>query len=85
MGEMKCLPGDVTVSTVPGGFVVGRVLEERGPGPWWAYIRTAGNLTEAIAMAHDEAEHHRARAWLDCGLGNYRELPALSELTLCQS
>jgi len=85
MDEWKCLPGDVTVSAVPGGFIVGRVLEERGPGPWWTYLGAAANLADAIAAAQDQAERRHCRAWLDCGLGHYRELPPLSELTLCQS
>ena len=40
-------PGDITVTLVHSGFLIGRVMPQDGAGPWWEYIRTVADQDEA--------------------------------------
>jgi hypothetical protein len=67
-------------------ILMGReVAREIARAPWLFADRLLPAWGSGRAAAQDQAERRHCRAWLDCGLGHYRELPPLSELTLCQS
>jgi hypothetical protein len=60
-----CLPGDITVTKVPTGYLVGRALERGvGVGPWWQYVATLASFGDAAAVAHALAKQAGTRAWL---------------------
>jgi hypothetical protein len=70
-----CVPGDITVTAVHGGFLVGRVLSSRGPGPWWEYIRTRKSLREAVKDAVSLAKATNHVAWFQVGREDYEPIP----------
>ena len=82
MADVPCQSGDFVISSLHGGFLIGRMLPERGPGPWWEYVAKAGNLADAIALAQYRAVIEGTTVWLDVGRGEYKEVPRLSELAL---
>jgi hypothetical protein len=47
----RCTPGDITLMPVRGGFLIGRVLPEKGPGPWWEFIKMVPDRADAIEQA----------------------------------
>ena len=61
--EGCCLPGDVTVTKVHRGYLVGRALEQKGPGPWWEYVAVVARLEDAAKMAQVIAAETGVRAW----------------------
>ena len=77
--EGVCLPGDITVTEVPSGYLVGRVLPRLGPGPWWEYIALVSDLAEAKRRALALAGHAGMRAWLDRGVAGHEVLDAIQE------
>jgi hypothetical protein len=66
-------PFDITVSPLPDGFLIGRVLPSERPGPWWEYIETVPDLQAALKRAKALADHHGTRAWVYTG--EYTEIP----------
>jgi hypothetical protein len=65
IAEDDCCPaGDITVTPVPSGFMVGRAMPRIGLGPWWQYIRVMSNYDEAVSFARQVAAEDRAQAWL---------------------
>jgi hypothetical protein len=63
--EDDCCPaGDITVTPVPSGFMIGRAMHRTGPGPWWQYIRVMVDYNEAVNFARQIAMEDRAQAWL---------------------
>jgi hypothetical protein len=58
-----CAPGDITVSLVHSGFLIGRVMPPIGVGPWWQYIRVVLSRQEAFDIAKELAAHYRGKAW----------------------
>jgi hypothetical protein len=63
--EDDCCPaGDITVTPVPSGFMIGRSMPQNGPGPWWQYIRVMSDYDAAVTFARDIAREDRAQAWL---------------------
>ena len=70
-----CLPGDITVTKVHTGYLLGRALPELGPGPWWEFIAIVSTFTEAATKATALAEAHNASAWVHTGGDNYDRLP----------
>ncbi len=73
-GEACCLPGDITVSKVYSGFLIGRAIERKGPGPWWEYIATVASFRQASLRAHKLAKADGVRAWLHVGWETYEPL-----------
>jgi hypothetical protein len=70
--ESCCRPGDITVTPVPSGFMIGRALAETsGPGPWWEYIKLTTSYEEAVAMSRELAAETRTRAWFHLHGENY--------------
>jgi hypothetical protein len=59
-----CQPGDITVTKIPTGYLVGRALEQRGPGPWWSYILITKTLEEATRQAKTLAASDGVNVWL---------------------
>ena len=65
IAEDDCCPaGDITVTPVPSGFMVGRSMPRIGLGPWWQYIRVMHDYQAAVAFALEVAAEDRAQAWL---------------------
>jgi hypothetical protein len=63
--EDDCCPaGDITVTPVPSGFMIGRAMAQEGPGPWWQYIRVMVDYNDAVTFAREIASEDRAQAWL---------------------
>ena len=70
-----CLPGDITVTKVPTGYLIGRALESgTGAGPWWQYVATMASFGDATAVAHALAKQAGSRAWLQKGGDEYEPL-----------
>jgi hypothetical protein len=62
--EPCCLPGDITVTKIPSGYLIGRALEQLGKGPWWEYVRIMREYDDAVGYAQSLATHDGVRAWL---------------------
>jgi len=73
--ESCCRPGDITVTKVPSGYLIGRARPELGPGPWWEYVAIASSFTEAATKAHALAKAKDAKAWFHTGGDEYEPLP----------
>ena len=71
-----CLPGDITVTKVPSGYLIGRSLPELGPGPWWEYVAIVSTFTEAATRAHALAKESQTKAWLHQTGDDYEPLPS---------
>jgi len=70
-----CEPGDITVSNVYSGFLIGRAIEPRGPGPWWEYIALVKTESEAINQAAILARMAGTRAWRHIQNDEYEPIP----------
>jgi hypothetical protein len=73
--ENCCLPGHITVTKIPTGFLIGRAMKRKGPGPWWEYIKTVTSFHQATIQAHKLANAAGVRAWLHVGGDQYEPLP----------
>ena len=71
-----CEPGDITLTQVPGGWLVGRALEQLGPGPWWTYVATYSTLEEALRQARELTTAANVRAWFHESGERYRLIPS---------
>ena len=71
--EVCCLPGDITVTKIPTGYLIGRALEPRGPGPgpWWEYIAIIAKRQDALHQAKILARMYDVRAWLHVSGDDY--------------
>jgi hypothetical protein len=69
-----CRPGDITVTPIPSGFMVGRALPEIGQGPWWQYIKVVGEYEDAMQLALQLADEDNARAWYHRQNDEYDEI-----------
>lgn len=52
------------MTRIPNGYLLGRVVEQQGPGPWWTYVATVSTLDAAMAEARRLAAKAGVRAWL---------------------
>jgi hypothetical protein len=73
--ETCCLPGAITVTELPAGYLVGRALERRGLGPWWTYILITETFEDAARHARTLAAAAGVRAWVHKGGEVYEPLP----------
>ena len=73
--ENCCLPGDVTVTKIPTGYLVGRALAKQGPGPWWEYVAILETYPDAAQLARRMVTGSGHRAWLHKGGDDYEPLP----------
>jgi hypothetical protein len=63
-------PYDLTIMPIPGGHLIGRVLETDGRGPWWEYVETVATIDAALRRACELAAVAKVRVWLsDDGRG----------------
>jgi hypothetical protein len=74
-GESCCAPGDITVAKIYTGFLIGRAVERKGPGPWWEYVSTVRSFRQATLRAHKLAKAAPVRAWFHLGGEAYELLP----------
>ena len=70
-----CLPGDITITQVFSGWMLGRALEQIGPGPWWSFIRIVADYDTAVRDAVALARESGVRAWLHTGGEEYEPIP----------
>jgi len=70
-----CEPGDITVSNVYSGFLIGRAIEPRGPGPWWEYIALVKTEVDAMHQAAILARMAGTRAWRHIQNDDYEPIP----------
>jgi len=69
-----CRPGDITITPVPSGFLIGRALPEIGPGPWWEYIKVLSDYDQAMEFALKLAAKDGSRAWYHVKEGTYEAI-----------
>ena len=68
-------PGDVTVTPVSDGFMLGRVIpEQQVGGPWWTLLRIVSGKGTAIAQAVAAAAAGNHRIWYSEDAGRYTSL-----------
>lgn len=73
--ESCCLPGDITITQVHTGWMLGRALEQHGPGPWWSFIAIFHDFESALAEARLLAREIGVRVWFHEGGMKYRPIP----------
>jgi len=66
--------GDIVVTQIHSGFLIGRVMPEDGPGPWWQYLRTIADQEQAFAVARELAAAAGTRAWSHLQGDHYRQI-----------
>ena len=59
-----CEVGDITVTKIYTGYLIGRVIPQIGPGPWWEFIAIVRTFTDASHHAVTIARRDGVRAWL---------------------
>jgi hypothetical protein len=69
-----CRPGDITVTPVPSGFMIGRAMPQIGPGPWWQYVKVVAEYDDAMQLATQLAREDNARAWFHLQNDEYDEI-----------
>lgn len=67
-------PGDIVVTQIHSGFLIGRAMPREGPGPWWQYIQTVADRDQAFASARDLAAASGGRAWFHQEGDDYRQI-----------
>ena len=72
-------PGDIIVMAIPGGFMLGRVLPDLGPGPWWEYIKVASDQDAAMKEARSMADQANVHAWVNRHGHEYAPIPPVPE------
>ena len=69
-------PGDLTVTPVLDGFILGRMLPQLGIGvPWWTFIKIVEREADAILEAKAMASSENRRVWLSEGPGKFSLVP----------
>ena len=66
--------GDLTVTPVHGGFLIGQIRSVGGPGPWWDLVAATASFGDALETARRRALAHHAHAWLQVGADDYRAI-----------
>ena len=59
-----CLPGDYTLTEIPDGFLIGRTVEQQGPGPWCEHIAIIHDRQAAVDHVTTMARAAGVSAWL---------------------
>ena len=72
--ERCCQPGDITVTKIHSGYLLGRVLAPEGPGPWWSYLSITTTREAAIRRARELATAAGVKAWLHTSGDGYEPL-----------
>ena len=55
--------------------MIGRALEQLGPGPWWEYIAKVVTQEEALHQAQTLARIHGVKAWWHRHGDDYTAIP----------
>jgi hypothetical protein len=71
----RCVHGDITVTKIPTGYLIGRALVQNGPGPWWEYVTIFSTYEDALRQARAMAHATGRNAWLHKGGDDYEPLP----------
>ena len=69
-----CQAGDITVTPLPSGYLIGRALDQLGPGDWWEYIAIVTNRADAIDHALRLATEVGVKAWWHMRADGYSPL-----------
>jgi len=74
---VSAVSGDIIVSPIPGGYLVGRLRARTPPdeGMAWEYIRTEADLQAAIRFARQVAERASVGAWVCQGETEFLTIP----------
>jgi len=74
---VSAVSGDIIVSPIPGGYLVGRLRARTPPdeGIAWEYIRTEPDLQAAIRFARQVAERASVGAWVSEGETEFQKIP----------
>lgn len=56
------------------GYLIGRVIPQIGPGPWWEYIAIVRTFGDAAHHALTIAQQDGVRAWLHKSADDYELL-----------
>ena len=72
---LSCQPGDITVSKIHIGYLVGRCVTYDGPGPWCAYVALLETYEDAAFMGRQMARKHGQQVWLRVYGDDYIPLP----------
>ena len=71
-----CQPGDITVTPLHIGYLLGRALtQDLGPGPWWEYIAVVRKLDDAVHHAKILAAQDGVKAWMHLTCTGFDPLP----------
>lgn len=72
--DVCCSPGDITVTKIPSGHLIGRALQQLGKGPWWEYVTIMTDYDDAVGYAQSLAAQNGVRAWLHVSGDEYEQL-----------
>jgi hypothetical protein len=72
--EPPCLPGDIFITPVFSGFLLGRVIPQIGIGPWWTLIKVVAEFDDAVEQARALARAEGVRAWWQERVNEYDAL-----------
>lgn len=67
----RCVPGDLLVTEVHSGYLVGRIIPRVGLGPWWTFITVVNERDAAVEQARVMALTEGVRAWLQTRPNEY--------------
>ena len=73
---MSATSGDIVVSAIPGGYLIGRLRARTPPdeGLAWEFIRTDSDLPAAIKFARQVAERAGVASWTCDGEVEFRKI-----------
>ena len=60
-----CEPGDVILTKVYSGWLLGHALEAIGPGPWWSYIAIVKDFDTALHQGRTIARNNSVALWFE--------------------
>jgi hypothetical protein len=73
---MSAISGDIIVSAIPGGYLIGRLRARTPPdeGMGWEYIRGETDVQAAIKFARQVAERAGVASWVCDGEVEFRKI-----------
>lgn len=70
----RCVPGDLLVTEVHSGYLVGRIIPQVGLGPWWSFITVLNEREAAVEQARTMALTEGVHAWLQTRANEFNPL-----------
>ena len=70
-----CQPGDITVTKIHSGYLLGRAMEQHGAKPWWEFISIVTTEAVALSTAKTLAASAGVKAWLHLSGDAYQPIP----------